>query len=155
MEVLIILENENLTNLNIYLQDSESALVTHADQTTHGQLEDHVPLKRDEIPHILQNEESWAVEVAVAQIGDDQRVAEGGILARIEAVHSAESLARRTSAQEFHLTLGRKLQPSDGVCFLSFDGHLQDRVAVIGEDGSFGIVQPECLCCGWFAFDGP
>ena len=85
------------------LEDAEGALVAHADQAAHGQLEDHVALEGDKVADVLQDEEARPVEVAVAQVGDDQRVAEGRVLARVEAVHAAETLARRPSAQQIHL----------------------------------------------------
>ena len=94
------------------------------------------------------------IEVEVAEVGDDERVLETGILTRIETIHSAESLAGRSSAEQLHLILGRKKLPGS-VALLAVDGQSEDVVAVVGEDGSVRIVDAEGLRRRRFALDGP
>lgn len=77
-----------------YLEDSKGALVTHPDEAAHREFQHHIALERDEVPDVFQDEEARAIIIAVAQIGDDERVPKCGVLARIEAVHTAETLAR-------------------------------------------------------------
>ena len=43
------------------------------------------------------------IEVEVTEVGDDERVLETGILTRVETVHAAETLARRSSDEQLHL----------------------------------------------------
>lgn len=75
------------------LQHSKRALVAHPHQAPQRQLEDHAPLERHKVPNVLQQKEAGAIEVAVAQVGDNQGVLEAGVLSRVEAVHAAEALA--------------------------------------------------------------
>ena len=56
------------------LENAERALVTHAHETTQGQLQDHALLERDKVPHVLEEKVARAVVVAVAQVARDQRV---------------------------------------------------------------------------------
>ena len=43
-------------------------LVAHLDQTLERQLEHHAAFERHKVPHVLQEEEAWAIVVTVAQI---------------------------------------------------------------------------------------
>ena len=47
-------------------------LVSHLDEAPEREFEDHAPLEGDEVPHVLQDKEAWAVVVAVAQVGHHQ-----------------------------------------------------------------------------------
>ena len=52
-------------------------LITHLNQTAKGQLQDHTVLEGDKVSHILQEEESWAVVLTVAEVRDNKRVLQG------------------------------------------------------------------------------
>ena len=56
------------------LENAERALVAHAHETTQGQLQNHALLERDKVAHILEEEVTGPVVVAVAQVAGDQRV---------------------------------------------------------------------------------
>ena len=59
------------------LQDCEGALITHADQTTDREFQDHSAFEGSEIPDILQDEEFRSVVIAVGEIIHDEGILEG------------------------------------------------------------------------------
>lgn len=88
------------------------------------------------------------------EVGHNQRVLEGGISARVEAVHPAEALAWRPSAEHLHVTLLRQLL-TQRIRLLSGHDQLQQDVAVLGEHGCTRVVEPERLCCRLPHLNGP
>ena len=56
------------------MQNSECALVAHAEETTEGELEYHAAFERHEVTHVLQQKELRPIEVTVTQVARDQRI---------------------------------------------------------------------------------
>lgn len=88
------------------------------------------------------------------EVRHHQRVLEGRVGARVEAVHPAEALAGGTSAQHLHVALLRQLL-AQGVGLLPGHDQLQQDVAVLGEDRGAGVVESEGLSGGFPHLDGP
>ena len=139
---------------NIYLKNTKSALVAHTHETAQRELEDHVTLERNKVAHILQQEKARSVIVAVAQVGDDERIAESRVLALVKPVHAAETLTRWSTTEQLYLTLGWQKLPTRSFSS-SINDKFQDSVAVVGKYRRFRIVKTERLSCRWFALNGP
>ena len=58
----------------------------------------------DKVAHILQQEVAGAVEVGEGEVGHDHAILHHAPVAPIEAVHAREALARRSPAEEVHLS---------------------------------------------------
>lgn len=87
------------------LQDPKGALVAHSNETSQSELEDQTLLEGHEVPDVLHYEEPRSVVVAVGQVAHHQGVLEERVGPGVEAVHTAEALAGRTTAQQIDLAL--------------------------------------------------
>ena len=93
---------------NPYLQDSEGALIAHEDERPETHLEHDVLGEHGEVHDVLEDEVLGPVVVAVGEVGGDQTVLEGRVLAVAERVHVGETLARGATRQELDLALNKK-----------------------------------------------
>ena len=78
-------------------------LITHPDQGGEDQLEHHPSLVRHQVPHVLQDVEARPVEVAVAEVGRDERVLELAVLLLLVNVQQAEPLAWGSTNHDINL----------------------------------------------------
>ena len=135
------------------LKHAEGALIAHADEASQRQFQDHAAFEGDEISHVLQDEKLGPIIIAIGEVSDDQRVLKGGILSMVEPVHSAEALARRTSAQQLHLALQR--QTLALVARLPFHGEFEEKITVFGKNGTVGIVLLKGFGGAFYLLDRP
>ena len=63
------------------LEYGKGTLVSHPQETSKGQLENHALLEGDKVTNILEDEEFWSIVVTVAEVTDNQRVLELRVLA--------------------------------------------------------------------------
>ncbi len=80
------------------------------------------------------------------KVRNNKRVLEGGVSARVEAVHPTEPLAGRSSTQHLYVTLLRQLL-AKRICLFSRHDQLQQDVAVFSKHCGARVVEPEGLCC--------